>query len=577
MTDYRQRLAEAISAAAGMEAEAAWPLIEIPPHADMGDYAFPCFTLSKQFRKAPQAIASDLCGKLSGALPFVLRTEANGGYLNFFLDPRAFMADVIESAAAEGNRLGASEEGLGKTILVEFSSPNIAKPFHVGHAFSTAIGNALYHIYRHLGYHTVRLNHLGDYGTQFGKLISAYKRWGDADALSEHPIRELLRIYVKFHEEAAKDPALEQEAREYFRSLENGGAEEIRLWEEFRELSLKEFNVIYRRLGVEFDDLNGESFYSDKIPEVVSILEEKGLLVTSEGARVVMLDEFGLPPCIILKSDGTTIYASRDIAAILYRKRTYDFYKNIYVVGNPQAMHFKQVFTVAGKMGLDAAGSCFHVGFGLVKFANMKFSTREGNIILLEDLLDECVAKTAEIIRKNREERGTDMTDDELAEIAEKIGVAAVVHTFCKNGRDRDIVFSWEDMLDFDGDSAPYLMYTYARCASVLRKAREAGFGTEGYREGLSRDDAGDEYAMLKLVHGFGEAVKKAADSNEPSILVRHVGAIARTFNKFYNNYPILNNEDPRRRSAGIRICETAAAALGTGMRLIGIEPVDRM
>ncbi|MHB8964266.1 MAG: arginine--tRNA ligase, partial [Saccharofermentanales bacterium] len=556
MTDYRYKIAETIAEAIESEAGTVFPFIEIPPQSDMGDYAFPCFTLSKSLRRSPQTIASDLAGKLAGSMAFVKTIEVKGGYLNFFLEPAVFMTDVIDCTAADGSSIGTSDEGKGKTVLVEFSSPNIAKPFHVGHALTTILGNALYNIYMHLGYTTVRLNHLGDYGTQFGKLISAYKRWGDADALEVHPINELLRIYVKFHEEAKTDPVLETEAREYFRNLENGGAEENRYWKTFRDFSLKEFNILYERLGVEFDDLNGESFYSDKIPEVVDILKEKGLLVMSDGAQVVMLDDVNLPPCIILKSDGTTIYASRDVAAVLYRKRTYNFYKNIYVVGNTQELHFRQVFAVADKMGLDASGSCFHVGFGQVRFANMKFSTREGNIILLEDLLNECVGKTAEIIRKNRDERKTDMSDDELGIIAEKIGIAAVIYTFCKNSRDRDIVFSWEEMLDFDGDSAPYVMYTYARCASVLRKAKDAGFGTEGYISGLAKSESEEVYTMLKLIHAFGETVRKAAESNEPSILVRQINAIARAFNKFYNNYPILSNEDLDKRSAGIKICE---------------------
>ena len=577
MTDYRTTIAGIIAERIGATPETVSPMIEIPPQSEMGDYAFPCFTLSKTLRKSPVLIASGLAAELAGTQPFIKAIEAKGGYLNFFLDPAIFMKDVIEDTLLSGGRIGASDEGRGRTVLVEYSSPNIAKPFHIGHAFTTVLGHALVNIYQHLGYHTVRLNHLGDYGTQFGKLISAYKRWGDPAALEVHPINELLRIYVKFHDEASRDPSLEAEAREHFRNLENGSPEEVHLWNTFRDLSLKEFDAIYTRLGVAFDDLNGESFYSDKIPEVVDLLNEKGLLVTSDGAKVVPLEEYNLPPCIILKSDGTTIYASRDIAAVLYRKRTYDFYKNIYVVGNPQALHFRQVFAVADKMGLDASGSCVHVGFGLVKFANMKFSTREGNIILLEDLLDECVAKTAEIIRKNREERGTGMSDDELAGIAEKIGIAAVIYTFCKNSRDRDIIFSWEEMLDFEGDSAPYIMYTYARCLSVLRKVKEAGYTTDGFIDGLQGSGHEESYAMLKLIYGFRDSVRKAAESNEPSILVRQINAIARAFNKFYTNYPIMNNEDPLRRSAGIRICESAAVALETGMRLIGIQPVERM
>jgi arginyl-tRNA synthetase len=511
-------------------------------------------------------------------MSFIRAIEANSGFLNFFFHPQSFISEVTTQTIKDDSMAGSSKEGEGKTVLVEFSSPNIAKPFHVGHAFTTILGNALNNIYKHLGYNTVKLNHLGDYGTQFGKLISAYKRWGDEAALLEHPIKELLRIYVKFHDEAKLDPALDDEARVYFKNLENKSAEEVALWEKFRTLSLLEFNEIYARLGVSFDDLNGESFYSDKIPEVVSILNDKGILVESEGAQVVMLDEFGLPPCIILKSDGTTIYASRDVAAVLYRLRTYDFFKNIYVVGSPQALHFKQVFAVAKKMGIERADDCIHVGFGLVKFADVKFSTREGNIILLEDLLNECVAKTLEIIKSNQDLRKTDMSDEEMIVAAERIGIGAVIYTFCKNSRERDIVFSWDEMLDFEGDSAPYVMYSYARCQSIVRKAAEKGIVIDEIPvEQFDGIETEEEFTLAKLIYGLKESIESSAASNEPFILVRQINSIARAFNKFYNNSPILNNPDDNVKKARIAICLSTSVAIKTGLELLGIKTVERM
>ena len=431
--NYKEEAAILISQVVDLEKNQILMAIEIPPQRDMGDLAFPCFLLSRTLRKAPPVIAAELSTDPRMKAPWLEKVECAGGYVNFFVNKSMYVKNTVSSVLSEGYDFASSSEGNGKTILVEYSSPNIAKPFHVGHAFTTIIGHSLSRIYEKLGYNVVRMNHLGDYGTQFGKLITAFRLWGDKDALLEAPIKELLRIYVKFHEEEKKDPDLTVSARDNFRRLENGEPAEVSLWEEFRELSLKEFNKIYDRMGVSFDNYNGESFYSDRIPAVVELLKEKELLVESEGAQVVMLDEYKVPPCIILKSDGTTIYASRDIASVLYRKETYNFYKNIYVVGSPQALHFKQVFSVLDKAGFDFAKDCVHVGFGLVKFADMKFSTREGNIIALDDLLEESVSKTHEIIKANAELRGTDMTDTEIREIAEKVGIGAVVYTFVKS------------------------------------------------------------------------------------------------------------------------------------------------
>ncbi len=576
--NYKEEAAKLISQVVDLEKDQILTAIEIPPQREMGDLAFPCFLLSRTLRKAPPVIAAELSADPRITAPWLERVECAGGYVNFFVNKGLYVKNTMSTVLHEGRSFASSSEGNGKTVIVEYSSPNIAKPFHVGHAFTTIIGHSLSRIYEKLGYKVIRMNHLGDYGTQFGKLITAFRLWGDKDALLEAPIKELLRIYVKFHEEEKKNPELTVSARDNFRRLENGEPAEVSLWEEFRELSLKEFNKIYDRMGVSFDNYNGESFYSDRIPAVVDLLKDKGLLVESEGAQVVMLDEYKVPPCIILKSDGTTIYASRDIASVLYRKETYDFYKNIYVVGSPQALHFKQVFSVLDKAGFGFAKDCVHVGFGLVKFADMKFSTREGNIIALDDLLEESVAKTYEIIKANAELRGTDMTEDEIRDIAEKVGIGAVVYTFVKSGRERDIIFSWEEMLDFEGDTAPYLIYTYARAKSILRKALEQGIKPAmPDSASLEKLSAEEEFAVIRLIAELPDAVAKAKSSDEPFMIARQTSQIARAFNRFYNNSSILSGVDEEVKTARLALCEAVCTSISIGTELLGIQVVERM
>jgi arginyl-tRNA synthetase len=576
--DFRQAIVAWLSQATGLATDKVNELLEIPPQSSMGDYAFPCFQLAKTLRKAPPAIAADLAAQVGQQFDFLESVAVAGGYLNFFIKRSALISQTIAAALQAGDTFAASQEGAGQTIIVEFSSPNIAKPFHVGHAFTTILGNALSRMYSHLGYHTVRMNHLGDYGTQFGKLIVAYKLWGDEAALLERPIQELLRIYVKFHDEAKANPDLETQARERFRQLESGEPEAVALWQRFRDLSLKEFSQVYERLGVSFDNYNGESYYSDQIPAVVADLKAKGLLVESDGAQVVMLDDYQLPPCIVLKSDGTTIYASRDIAAVLYRDRTYHFTKNIYVVGTPQALHFRQVFAVLEKAGFSKAKDCIHVGFGLVKFADRKLSTRSGDVILLEDLLSESVDKTLDIIRTNAALRHPDMTEADMREVAEKIGIGAVIFTFLKNSRERDIVFSWEEMLDFEGDSAPYVLYTYARARSILRKAAVEGYDPAQVTEGeLALLGSDDEFALAKLLENFGIALRKAVSVNEPFMLVRQVTNLARTFNKYYHHESILGTEDESLKKARLALLAAVCQGIKTGLDLLGIQTVERM
>ncbi len=566
MMIFKEHVINKISEITDLAPETVSNLLETPPEQKLGDLAFPCFVLAKTMRKAPPIIAKELLSQFP-CDDFIEKTEAVGGYLNFFFNRERFTKNVIENILSERENYGKSDIGNGKTVLVEFSSPNIAKPFHIGHLFSTAVGNSLEHIYKHLGYKTVKINHLGDWGTQFGKLISAYKRWGDRSVIEKDPINELLKIYVKFHEEAELHPELEDEAREYFKLLEENDPETTQLWQYFRDVSLVEFKKVYDRLGVSFDSYAGESFYSDKMQEVVEILSDKHLLTESDGAMVVNLDDQNMPPCIILKSDGATIYATRDIAAALYRKRTYDFYKNIYVVGTPQALHFRQIFSVIQKAGFEWGKDCVHVGFGLVKFPDKKLSTRHGDVIFLEDVLNESVNKTLEIITGNN----PDMENKELA--AEKIGIGAILYTFLKNSREKDIVFSWDSMLDFEGESAPYVQYSYARAKSILRK-NTLDYSHPDFKTTVSDD----EYALISHLNSFADAVCDAAEKNEPFYINRYVTGLARCFNKFYNNNPILKDSvDDKTKKARLAIAEASAEVLKTALSLLGIDTVESM
>lgn len=564
--DYKEYTAKKISELCGLSKKEVQKLIETPPEQKLGDLAFPCFSLAKTMRKAPQLIAKEISEKFSED-KYIEKAEAVGGYLNFFFNRAEFIRDVIEDIFKNGENYGKSNFGGGKTVLVEYSSPNIAKPFHIGHLFTTALGHSLARIYEFLGYDVKRLNHLGDWGTQFGKLICAYKLWGDDEAIEKDAIGELLKIYVKFHEEAEKNPELEITAREHFKRLEDGEREETELWQKFRDLSLKEFKRVYDMLGVEFDSYNGESFYSDKMPEVVEILREKKLLTESDGAQVVDLSELNIPPCIILKSDGATIYATRDIAAALYRKRTYDFYKNIYVVGTAQALHFKQIFAVMQKAGWDWAEGCQHVNFGLVKFPDKKLSTRHGDVVFLEDVLNEAVNKTLEIITANTPQM------ENKEEVAKKVGIGAVLYTFLKNSREKDIVFSWDSMLDFDGESAPYVQYSYARGKSILRRAEK-----ECENIDFSKLTSDDEYALAVMLKGFSDAVALSAEKNEPFYVNRYVTNLARQFNKFYVSCPILKegiSEDVK--MARLALVRAVCSVIKSALYLLGIETVESM
>lgn len=561
--DYKVLISEKIAEIVDLDANTIVDKIEIPPKSDMGDFAFPCFILSKVMKKAPNLIAVDLAEKINK--DNLEKVEALGPYLNFFLDKSAFGKQVLEGVLQAGENYGNSNIGEGGNVVIDFSSPNIAKPFHVGHLFSTAIGNALYRMYNSQGYNSVGINHLGDWGTQFGKLISAYKRWVDEEALEKDAIKELLRIYVKFHDEADIDPSLEDEGRAYFKKLEDGDEEAVSLWKKFRESSLKEFQKVYDRLGVKFDSYNGEAFYNDKMDVVVQELKDKNLLTESNGAQVVNLDEYNMPPCIILKSDGATIYATRDLAAALYRKKKYNFVKSLYVVGGPQALHFKQVFKTLELAGNEWAKDCTHVSFGLVKFADRKLSTRKGEVIFLDDLLKESVNKTLEIIN----EKNPNLENKE--EVAEKVGIGAMVFTYLKNSRDKDIVFDWNDMLSFEGETGPYVQYTYARAKSILRK-----FGTVDGEVNYSLLTSKEEFELIKTLDGLNDAILNGIERNEPSVVTRYAIDVAKAFNKVYNALPIGTAEEEVKK-ARLKLVEATSIVIKKALYLIGLETVEEM
>ncbi|MFR6259095.1 MAG: arginine--tRNA ligase, partial [Anaerovoracaceae bacterium] len=448
----------------GVEREEILAMIESPADSKMGDYAFPCFKLAKILRKAPPMIAKTIAEAAQGENLFS-KVENVNAYVNMFISKKEFAEEVVSEVISKGDDFGRSDIGGGKKVIVEYSSPNIAKPFHIGHIRSTVIGNSIYKIYDFLGYDAMRINHLGDYGTQFGKMICAYRRWGNKEDVINEPIKSLLSYYTKFHEEAEKDPALEDEARAVFARLEQGEQEEVKLWQWFRDESLKEFNRVYDMLGITFDSYNGESFYSDKMPRFVNELKDKGLLIEDDGAQIVKLDDYDLPPALITKSDGSTLYITRDIAAAVYRKETYDFYKNIYVVASQQNLHFQQWIQVIELLGYEWARDCVHVPFGLVSMEEGTMSTRQGRVVFLEDVLNRAVEQTKKIIEEKN------VNTENVEETAREVGIGAVIFNELSNYRIKDYVFSWDKVLNFEGETGPYVQYTHARACSILRNA----------------------------------------------------------------------------------------------------------
>lgn len=564
--DFKYEAAKLIAKAADMEIDEVLGMIEVPANKEMGDYAFPCFKLAKKFRKAPNLIAADICGKLEGSDSFT-KIECVAAYINFFTDKSSYAKTVIESVNNAGAKYGESSEGEGKTIVIDYSSPNIAKPFHVGHLRSTVIGSALYNIFEKLGYKCVGINHLGDWGTQFGKLIEAYKLWGSKEAVEEKGISELTRIYVKFHEEAEKDDSLNDRARAWFVKMQDGDEEAISLWKWFYDISIKEFERVYEKLGVKFDYYTGESFYNDKMDAVVEELKAKNLLAESNGAMIVDLEDAKMPPCLILRTDGGTLYATRDITAALYRKKTYDFDKCIYVTAIDQNLHFAQWFKVIEKMGYDWSKDLVHVPFGLVSLEDGKLSTRKGKVVLMEDLLNEAVKKTTGII----DEKNPDLPNKE--EVAKQVGIGAVIFDDLYNGRIKDIVFSWDRMLNFDGETGPYVQYTHARACSVLKKA---GYDkkAENIDYSVLTDDAAAD--VCKTIALFNDKIKEAANRYEPSVIARYLVDVAQSFNKFYHDNIILA-DDENVKNARLALVDAVRTVIKSGLAILGIDAPEQM
>ena len=540
-------------------------LIEVPPNKDMGDFAFPCFKLAKVFRKAPNMIAAELSEKIE-AKGVISNVTPLGGYINFFVNKSQLAETVIKDVLTKKEKYGHSDLGKDKTIVIDFSSPNIAKPFHIGHIRTTVIGNALYKIYDSQGYNTVRINHLGDYGTQFGKLIVAFKLWGNKEAVEANPIPELLKLYIQFHDEAEKHPEMEDEARAWFTKLENGDKEAKELWQWFRDESLKEFARVYDLLDIEFDSYNGESFYSDKMDRVIDIIKDKGLLQESQGTNIVDLEEYNMPPALITKNDGSTLYMPRDLAAALYRKENYDFEKCIYVVGSQQSLHFQQLFKVLELVGFEWAKDMVHVPFGMVALEEGTMSTRKGRVVFLEDVLKQAIEKTKEtMLAKNPNALNVD-------EIAKQVGVGAVVFQELSNSRIKDYTFSWSRTLSFEGETGPYVQYTHARCCAVLRKAEEEVTTDINY-ELLNDVDSAE---VLKVIASFNKTILNAMRKNEPHIITRFVLDLAQAFNKFYHDNSILVEDAELRKARLALVCATRQA-LENGLKLLGMQAPERM
>lgn len=565
--DFKYEAAKLISDAANISIDELIDLIEIPANTDMGDYAFPCFKLAKIFRKAPNIIASELSSKISESKYFS-KIEPVAAYINFFTDKRIFAQLILDRIRDEKEHYGELAIGEGKTIVIDYSSPNIAKPFHVGHLRSTVIGSSLYNIFEKLGYTCVGVNHLGDWGTQFGKLIEAYKRWGSKAEVEKKGISELTRIYVKFHEEADKDDSLNDLARAWFVKMQDGDTEALSLWKWFYDISIKEFDRVYKKLGVKFDYYTGESFYNDKMDAVVDELRDKSLLVESNGAMIVDLEGDKMPPCLILRTDGGTLYATRDITAALYRKATFNFDKCIYVTAIDQILHFAQWFKVIDKMGYNWSKDLVHVPFGLVSLEDGKLSTRKGKVVLMEELLDEAVKKTIRII----DDKNPELPDKE--NVAKQVGIGAVIFDDLYNGRIKDIVFSWDRMLNFDGETGPYVQYTHARACSVLKKADYNEIDKNGIDYSLLTDSSSVD--VFKILALYSDKIVEAANRYEPSVIARYLVDVSQAFNKFYHDNMILTDDLSIRR-ARLAVVDSIRLVIKSGLSILGIDAPEQM
>ena len=560
--DFKRHIAANIKAGELSEEEI-YSMLALPPNTEMGDFALPCFKLAKTMRKAPALIAEDIKSAYPADDPLVSEVSAVNGYVNFKID-RAFWAkETLGEVLEKRDRYGASDEGKGKTVCIDYSSVNIAKPFHIGHLSTTVLGSALYKLHKFLGYTPVGINHLGDYGTQFGKLISAYKRWGKKEDIEKGGLRALNALYVRFHEEAEKDDSLNDEARAFFKKIEDKDEESVALFEWFKELTLKDVGKIYDLLNVHFDSWAGESFYNDKMQPVIDELNEKGLLVESEGAKIVDLEKYGMPPCIILRSDGASLYATRDIAAAIYRKNTYDFYKCLYVVAYQQNLHFKQFFKVLELMGKEWAKDLVHVAFGMVSLEEGSMSTRKGRVVYLEDVIQKCIEKALAIIT----EKNPSLENKE--EIAKTVGVGAVIFGALYNNKIKDITFSYDKVLNFEGETSCYVQYTCARANSVLAKG------------GAAKDFAigqvlPQEFELVKQLSEFPATLKDALEKYEPCFIARYAVDLAQKYNKFYFDCKILNAEE-KERNFRLALTEATLITLKNALSLLGIGVPEKM
>ena len=526
MLDLKKEIAKMLANAIEYEEKELEEYIEIPKDTKMGDYAFPCFRLAKELKKSPIMIANDIKEKIKVDENIIEKIEVVNGYLNIYVNKETLVKEVLKQTYEQKEKYGSSEEGKGKNVIVEYSSPNIAKPFHIGHLRSTVIGNALYHLYQFLGYNVVGINHLGDWGTQFGKMIEGYKRWGKEYTIDENPIDELTKIYVRINNLCKEDETVLEECRLNFKKLEDGDPYCREVWQKFRDLSLKEFQRIYDMLGVKFDSMNGEAFYSDKMPEIIDILDNKGKTQRSQGAKIIDLEDKGMPPLILEKSNESTTYATRDLAAILYRSRTYDFDKCLYIVAYEQNLHFKQVFEVAKMLGIDEkyTKGLIHVPFGMIRSKNGKMSTREGTIIKLEEILLEAIERAKQII----EEKNPELEEKE--EVAKKVGIGAVIFNDLYNNRIKDEIFDWDTMLNFQGETGPYLQYIYVRTNSILEKIN---YKPEIENIDINQLTNENSIGILKLVYTFHDIIKQAVQKNEPSILSRYLIELAQKYSSF--------------------------------------------
>ncbi|HIU33563.1 MAG TPA: arginine--tRNA ligase [Candidatus Pullichristensenella excrementigallinarum] len=564
--DFRLAIAQEILKALGetnLTAQEIADMLEVPPDSKLGDYAFPCFKLSKVLRKSPMMIADGLASAVRA--DFLSRVESVKGYLNFFIDRAIYAEKVLRRAEAEGERYGSDKSGEGKCVVLDYSSINIAKRFHIGHLSTTMIGNSLYKLYKFFGWKAVGVNHLGDWGTQFGKMIAAYKRWGDRETVEKGGVDEMVKLYVRFHKEAEKDPALEDEGRHWFKLIEDGDPEALSIFNWFKEVTLKDAEKTYALLGVTFDSYAGESFYNDKMGPIVDALREKGLLKEDKGAMIVDLEPYGMPPALILRSDGASLYITRDLAAAKYRKDTYNFDKSLYVVAYQQDLHFKQLFKVLELMGYEWAKDCEHVSFGMVSFEGQTLSTREGRVVYLDDLLKTAIEKARAII----DEKSPNLENKD--EISRQIGVGAVVFFALYNNRIKDIDFWWDRALNFEGETGPYVMYTHARSCSVLRKAGECA--AEPSFEALSDPEAQE---VVRLIEQYPLILKSALERSEPSMITRFSADLAQAFNRFYFERRILD-DDMGARAARLLLTRICRDVIKSALGLIGLSAPERM